>query len=207
MPRLLSALVLLAVAGIAAADIAPPPPPKGQKYVDVSSEVLLGKDVNVSGWVFVVQEWKGPGRPVSTVSKVELSEKKAVAVSGGGRRTSATLFAVPEAVAKEYKTDKELFAAVEGGKLKGVQKLAFEGSATVTDKVKGDTVTWTHTITGVDDKGIKSKVSGDGKSDAPDKPGEKPAKPVGFEPGVLIGGMAAALAVCLGGLWLVRRRK
>lgn len=203
--RFLAAILLAAVAAsVASADIPPPPPPKGKKYVNVTSEAQLGKDVNVAGWVFVQQTVTGPGRPTFTFSKVELSDKKAVAVVSGGRRNFATLFAVPEAAAKQFKTDKELFAAVEGGKVKGVQKVSFDGTATVSDTVKGETVTWTYTITGIDDKGMKTDVAGDGA----EKKDEKKDKPLAFaEPGYLVGGIAAALAVTFGGLWLVRRRK
>lgn len=207
MTRFLAALVMAAVAAsVATADLAPPPPPKGKKYVNVTNEVQLGKDV--SGWVFVAQTSTGPGRPAVTTSKLDLSEKKATAVVSGGRRNFGTLFAVPEAAAKEYKTDKELLDAVTGNKVKGVQSIRFDGTATVDEKVKGDSVTWTYTITGIDDKGIKTDVAGDGVEKKEEKKDEKKDKPLALDgSGVWVGGIAAALAVTLGGLWLVRRRK
>jgi len=205
MTRFLTAAILAALAvSTASADIAPPPPPKGKKYVSVTHEVKLGKDVK--GYVFVAQTTTGPGRPMVSTSKLELGEKAATLTSGG-RRNSATLYAVPEAAAKEYKTDKELFDAVTGKKVKGVQTLTVYGSATVNDTVKGDTVTWTYTITGIDDKGMKTDVSGDGYEE-PKKKEEKEEKKLTFaEPGYLIGGLAVALCLAFGGLWLVRRKK
>ena len=205
MTRRLSALLLAAlVAGPAAADLAIPPP-KGKKFVNVTSEVQLGKDVK--GYVFVLQEWKGPGRPTSTTTKIDLTDAKATEVIAGGRRNSGALYAVPEAAAKEFKTDKELFDAVTARKVKGVQTLSLPGNTAVSDTVKGDAVRWTYTITGIDDKGIKTDVAGDGVEKKEEKkPGEK--KPLALaEPGYLIGGVAAALAVAFGGLWLARRRK
>ncbi len=204
MTRSLAAVVLAAVAAsVATADIPPPPPPKGKKYVNVTHEVKVGKDVK--GYVFVAQTTTGPGRPTTTSRKVELGEK-AVTVVTGGRRNYGVLYAVPEAAAKEYKSDKELYDAVAGKKVKGVHELTFSGTDTLSDTVKGDGVTWTHTITGIDEKGIKTDVKGDGVEKAePEKKGEK--KEAFAAPGYLIGGAAAAVAVALGGLWLVRRKK
>jgi hypothetical protein len=204
MTRFLVAAVLAALAvGTATADIAPPPPPKGKKYVNVTHEVKLGKDVK--GYVFVAQTTTGPGRPNVTTSKLDLGEKATTVVSGG-RRNSATLFAVPEVAAKEFKTEKELFDAVTGKKVKGVQTLSVYGSATVSDTVKGDSVTWTYTITGIDDKGMKTDVSGDGAEEQ--KPEKKEEKKLAFaEPGYLIGGLAVAVGIAFGGLWLIRRKK
>lgn len=205
MTRCLSALLLAAVlAGPAAADLAVPPP-KGKKFVNVTSEVQLGKEVR--GYVFVLQEWKGPGRPTSTTTKLDLTDTKATEVLVGGRRNSGTLFAVPESAAREFKTDKELFAAVEGKKVKGVQSLALPGNAAVSDAVKADAVRWTYTITAVDDKGIQSSVAGEGVEKAEEKKPDEKKPLAGIEPGYLIGGIAAALAVTFGGLWLVRRKR
>ena len=75
---------------------------------------------------------------------------------------------------------------------------------------KEDSLTWTHTITSIDAKdGVKITKTGTDTDVFEKKSEKKPddKKPVGFEPGVLIGGLATGLAVCLGGLWLVRRRK
>mgnify|MGYP001806601241 CR=1 FL=1 len=202
--RQLAALVILTAvaAGFASAD-GLAPPPKGKKFVTVTHEVLAGKDLK--GYVFVQQVAQGRfGAYSFTFSKVALDEKKAMTVSVPGARGYASLLAVPEDAAKEFKTDKELFAALEGKKVMGVQSIRFLDLEAVDEKVKESKVTWTYTVTGVDDKGIKTTVSGTGYAE-PKKPGEK--EPQAFaEPGYLIGGIAAALAVTLGGLWLVRRR-
>ena len=202
MNRLLALLTVGLIAGVAVADVPPPPPPKGKKYVSVTSEVVLAKDV--TGFVFVRQVGSGPGRPMFTYSKVELSAEKAAVMSSGGRRSYATLFAVPQDVAKEFKTDAELFDAVGANKVKGAQRVGFTSVATVSDTVKGDSVTWKYTITGIDDKGIKTKVEGDGY----EPPADKPKKDKAPSPtGTVVAGVAAFVALLLGGFWLVGRTR
>ncbi len=203
MTRFFAALLAASVvAGFAAADIAPPPPPKGKKYVNVTSEVKVNKDVK--GYVFVAQTTTGPGRPTVKTSKLDLGEKATTVVTGG-RRNYATLFAVPESAAKEFKTEKELLDAVTAKTVKGVQAIDLAGTATVSDAVKGESVTWTYAVTGVDEKGIKTDLSGDGVDE---KKGE-PKKPLALldQPGYLVGGIALALGITFGGLWLIRRKK
>lgn len=198
MNKLLTAFVVaLLVASVATADIPPPPPPKGKKYVNVSSEVVLGKDV--TGYVFVTQVNTFPGAPKPTFAKVELTAAKAVAMPPGGRRTSVNLIAVPQDAAKAFKTDDELFDALGANKVKGTHRVGFGGTATVSDTIKGDSVKWTYTVTAIDDKGMKTKVEGDGY-EVPKK-GKEPAPPGAS----WVAGGAAALAVTLGGLWLVGR--
>jgi hypothetical protein len=198
-------VALAVLAAVASAD-GLIPPPKGKKFVSVSYEVLASKDVK--GYVFVIATTSGgrPGSQTTTYGKVELDEKKAAAMPiPTGRFGYTALMAVPEEAAKEYKTDKDLFDALKEKKVKGVQTLNLSTQGTVDEKVKENKVTWTYTVTGVDDKGVKTTVSGEGYEE-PKKRGEK--KPLAFaEPGYLIGGLAAAVGVTAGGLWLVRRRK
>ena len=56
----------------------------------------------------------------------------------------------------------KVFAALEAKKVKGAQAFGFPSTATVADSVKGDPVKWTYTITGVDEKGIRTRVEGEG---------------------------------------------
>lgn len=221
MVRLVAALFVVALAASAVvADIPPPPPPKGKKYINVNNEVLLGKDV--SGYVFVKQVTQFlPGRQKPTYSKVELKTDKATAIPEPARRTSVSLFAVPQDAAKEFKTDDELFEALGAKKVKGAVSISFGSTATVSDTVKGDSVKWTTTITAIDDKGITKKVEGDGyeppaKKPAKDAPEDSPEAddadaPVGSvqapRGGTWIAGIAAFAALMLGGFWLAGRTR
>lgn len=217
MNRLLAALTVGLIAGVAVADIPPPPPPKGKKYVSVNNEVVLAKDV--SGYVFVKQVTSIPARPKPTYSKLELTADKATAIPEPARRTYVTLFAVPADAAREFKTDDELFDALGAKKVKGVHGISFNSSATVSDKVKGDSVKWTTTVTAIDDKGIKTKVEGEGYEPPADKPkpgGGKPPEEEEEAPvasahtprgGVWVAGLATFAALTLGGFWLAGRAR
>jgi hypothetical protein len=142
---------------------------------------------------------------------VALDEKKAVTLASPTDRIRpnaqygmTTLIAVPDDAAKEYKTDKDLFDALRDKKVKGLQSIRLMRQVAVDEKVPEKTLTWTYTITGIDDKGIKTEVKGEGY----EEPTKKEKKPISFtEPGYLIGGTAVALCVTFGGLWLVRRKK
>ena len=198
-PALLAGLLL---ASAATADIAPPPPPKGKKYAAVNNEVVLDK--GVSGYVFVQQTSTGPGRPQFTFEKIELAPGKAKALPAGGRRSSVSLYAVPEKVAKEYKTDDKLFDALKANKVKGAHRLGFTSTATVPDKIKGDSVRWTTTVTEIDARsGFKTKVEGEGYEPKASPKRERPGAP----PGTLAAGIAATLGVLLGGFWLAGRAR
>lgn len=194
-PALVAALL---VASAATADIPPPAPPKGKKYVSVNNEVVLGKDV--TGYVFVQQTVTGPGAPRFAHEKLDLAPGKAKALPPGGRRTYVTLFAVPDAIAKEYKSDADLFEALQANKVKGAHHLGFVSTATVSDAVKGDAVKWTTTVTEIDGKtGFRTKVEGEGHEE------QKPPRSGPGAPPALAAGVAAALGALLGGFWLVGR--
>ena len=215
MNRLLAVLTVGLVAGTAVADIPPPPPPKGKKYVSVNNEVVLAKDV--TGYVFVQEVFTFPGRPTPSYDKFELTAGKAKATAEGGRRTSVALIAVPEAAAKEFKTDADLIAAIQANKVMGTHRMAFASIATVPDTVKGDSVKWTVTVTAIGAKGIKAKIEGVGsepvdkpKKDGKDSPEEDDSDdPAAHAPrgGTWVAGVAAALAVTLGGFWLAGRTR
>lgn len=202
MNRLLALLTVGLIAGVAVADIPPPPPPKGMKYVSVSNEVVLAKDV--TGHVFVKAVNMVPPRAKPTYTKLELSTEKSTAIPEPARRVFVTLYAVPQDSAKEFKTDDELFEALGANKVKGAQRLFFNSTTTVSDTVKGDSVKWKYTITGVDDKGIKTKVEGEGYMPPPDTP----KKGKGPSPtGTVVAGIAAFMALMLGGMWLAGRAR
>lgn len=227
MPAALVAVATLVAADVAVADLAPPPPPKGKKYVSVGSEVVLSKDV--TGYVFVQEHGTGPGRPQFSYKKLDLNADKTAAMPTGGRRSYVRLIAVPQDAAKEFKTDNELFDALKERKVKGVHSLNFTGTTIVPVSVKGDTVNWKYTITAIDPKGgIKTKIEGEGHEPPTDTPKKKDA-PTKDDPdssetgpsdsftdsfgrsippgGMLIAGLTTFAAILLGGLWLAGRTR
>lgn len=207
------AVVVLFV-GVVMADIPIPPLGKDEKELRVYKEAVLGKDV--TGYVFYQKWTRGgkdliPGQPDTVYEKVELNTKKAMPLHSGG-----SLYAVREEDAKAYKTDQELNAALVKGKVKPIYT-GFGGGYEMRVKkadIDDDSLTLTYTITGIDEKG-KVTVKRDGKhtdrftEDGSWKPKSKePEEPLALaEPGYLIGGLAAALAVTFGGVWLARRRR
>ncbi len=194
MTRAILAFGLLALAAApAAADISVPPP-KGKKFVQVEHAVVLGK--GVTDYVFVRTVARLASE--SDSARVELKEGTAVPVPAPADLV-VNLCAVPANVAKEYKTDKELFAAVEKGTVKGAHYHQLTPRELVPVSVKAATVKWTTTITAIDPKrGFVTKVVVDR---APK--GKRPqaqAAPV-------VAGVLAALALALGGAWLVGRTR
>jgi hypothetical protein len=212
MNKLLALLTVGLIAGVAVADVPPPPPPKGQKYVSVSNEVVLAKDV--TGYVFVQQTVSFPGGG-SNAKKLTLSADKATAIAAGGRRMAVNLVAVPEDAAKEFKTDDELFDAIKAKKVKGAQSLGFNNTVTVSDKVNGNSVKWTYTITAIDAKGIKTKIEGEGyeapatkpAKDSPEDDADTPTVAQTPRGGTWVAGLAAFAAIMLGGMWLAGRTR
>lgn len=191
--------LMLASAGVALADIPPPPPPKGYKYIAVENELVVAKDV--SGYVFVQQVTNYRPRAENTFTKIEVKDGKALAVPPGGRRVYVQLFAVPADVAKGYAKDEELFEALEKKRAKGAHSFGFTGTATVPDSIKGEKVKWTTTITAIGEKGIEKKVEGEGYGMEPK--GKRPQA----QAGPVVAGVLAALALALGGAWLVGRTR
>jgi|SRR5579883_455155 len=209
MNRLLAVLTLGLVASVAVADV---PPPKGFKRVTVDYKITTEKDYPEYAFFTVI----GRNRvtPVKLDSKTPLD---ILAKDRGGRFLACTLVAVPKDASKNYATEKEFHAAVAAGKVEGEVK-AKEGFFTqmeVKDTEKRNAIVKEYTLDKIDAKeGIvlvakdspkkdNGKDSGDDDSDTPNTPSLASA-PRG---GLWIAGVAAALAMMFGGLWLVGRSK
>lgn len=201
--RFLSALLVsAAVVGVASADIAIPPP-KGKKFVPVSSTVKLEKEVK--GYTLYTRAI-APGQWGAMPTKFEPGTEKATAVPEWGSRTMG-LYAIPDELAAKITTADQFNKAMQDKK-SGILIHEFPAQETVGEKDERKKIEKEFVIKSVDAKGgIKVEdVKGDKKEETkPEKKEEK--KEVFAEPGYLIGGAAAALAVAFGGLWLVRRKK
>ena len=182
-------------------------------YISVTNQVLLAKDV--SGFVFVEEVTQFlPGRQAPTYKKLDLNADKPVTPTASARRTSVELVAIAKDAAGEFKTDADLFDAIKAKKVKVAGRTYFTGTATVSDTIKGDTVKWTVTVTGVDAKGIQTKISGEGYEEKKPKSGTKDGDEDedANEPAVAgrsywVAGLAATLALMFGGMWLVGRSR
>jgi hypothetical protein len=176
----------------------PPPPPKGLKYMNIDHEVILSKDV--TGYVFV--ESVAGIRPGGKFRKLELNDKKPTTLTVPGRRTSTSIYAVPEKAAAAFKTDDELFKAIEAKKVEGSHHIRFRTTTTVKDTDKRERIKWTHTIQSIDaTKGPTVKVEGDGQDAKSENLGVN-----GIESHYLIAALAFTLAMVFTGLWFARRK-
>jgi hypothetical protein len=160
--RLLGTLISLAVvAGVAMADRPDPPLEKDEKEITLTREFLLGK--GVSGYVFVQKVSQGPNNPGYAYERISLDEKKPKAMALVAPDDEVWLLAIPEKAAAAFKTDKDLFAALEKERVKGVHEIV-TGSTTIRVKkatVKENSVTETYTITAITPgEGMKMSKTG-----------------------------------------------
>ena len=211
MSRLLTIFTL--VIGFVAeawADIAPSPPPPGQKYVAVDNQVRLGKEFD--DYVFVVAHGVGPGPPRYDYKKIALSTKSSTSMPAGGRYQYIALLAVPKASADQVHSGGPRVAGapapIDISKIDGLRRMGFADTAIVDIKHPGNSVTRTHTITGFDkDGGIQTTV----EREPADVEGEKKSRSrAEVRPGATstaVAGIALALSFAFGGIWLVRYRR
>lgn len=189
---LLAAVVFI---GICGANMGPPP--KGKKYAGITNTVKLEKELK--GFTLFTRhnaiEWE-----LSVPVPFDVDNDKPVKVPANPRGT--TLYAVPSDLAPKLKTADDWKAALKD-KDNGIVQTWFSTLTELdeTDERKGIERAWV--IKSIDPKGIVKEEVKDEKK--PEKKGDKPLALA--EPGTLIGGLAAAVAITLGGLWLVRRRK
>ena len=200
MSRFVFAVAAVAVAATAAvADLGPPP---GSKYVPVATTVKLEK--SFPDHTFYVVGF-GPGS--APITKVELDPMKATKVDAKSRY-GGSLYAVPNAVVKEYKTEKELGDALRKEKPPaGVSSLLIGNRTTLKVGDKRDAIDRVLVISAGDEKaGLKIAEE---KPEAKDPEKKDPEEPTATAPTggrLLIVGLASALALVAGGLWAVRRK-
>jgi len=199
------------VASTVLADIPPPPLPKGKKYIDVSAEVALDK--NVTGYKFVLAVGQGPGAPRYTYESIELSQKPS-SMPTAGRYTYISVLAISEEVAKKYASTKELIAAIEKGTLKDLPRLGTGGVQDIIDiDDKRTNGTLTYTIIRIDaKKGITVKKERDGKllEEKGQQNNSGDGDFLSGETGIsrpLVAGLFVSMAFVSLGLWLVVRRR
>jgi hypothetical protein len=190
-------IALLLTAGVVLANT-PPPPPR-----DVPIEATVKLDQEVKGFVLFFDDTSG-----ELPKRAELSTDKPTALPfrvANGHQQSVYLLAVPEELVAKLKTVEDWNAARER-KNSPIHYYGASGTALLNFTDDRKVVKQAFVIKGVDPK--KGILVEDVKVDIIPEKKDVPKKPLAFaEPGYLIGGVAAAVSITLGGLWLVRRRK
>jgi hypothetical protein len=199
--RHLAAFVVLGLAAGARADA---PPPAGQVRVPVDHVITTDKDY--PDYVFVVVI----GADADWSKKAELTKDKPLKIEAagrGGRARLCWLAAVPAAAAKEFKSDKELFQAVIDRKVPGLlttKDINFSPFTVRSEKDAPKVIEEKHKLERLDkDKGIVLTSEKVGLADDADPQGLKEESAVRWA----VAGVAAALAACGLGVWLVGRRR
>lgn len=185
-------IALLLTAGVVLANGPPPVPPKGKKFVSVTNTLKL--DHEVKGYTFFTMPG-GPWAAGDTPTEFKIGTDKAVDIPSG---KYTALYAVPNDLVSKLKTTEQWLVAIRDAK-SGIHEKRFANFAEVDEK-DGDRKVEAHVIKGIDAKGMDIERV---ESKADDK-----KEPLALaEPGYLIGGIALALSVTFGGVWLVWRRR
>lgn len=210
MRRILAAgVVVLCAAAVGRADLIPP----GTRNIAIDHTFETDKDH--PDWVFFVVRGSGGVEKVTLDAKTPAVAKGSAGVGNGpaafkekglslGYRTSA-LVAIPKDAAKGYKTDADLHAALENGKVKGQVRVDFalpdHENAKATDARKS--ITRRLKVTKLDpEKGTIAVEAVKEKG----KPEEEETSSRGMFPWVA-GGLATAAVIALAGLTLPRRTR
>jgi len=191
---LLTVAVSALTASLAVADLGPPP---GKKYVPVTTTVKLEK--SFPEHTFYVMGF-GPG--AAPLTQVELDPTKATKVDAKSRY-GGSLFAVPNDVVKSFNTEKELAEALRKEKPPaGVSTMSLDNRMTL--KVSDNRAAVDRVLvisTGDAKTGLKIAEETAEKKD-PEEP--EPTAATGRR--LIVVGLFAALALAVGGLWVVRRK-
>lgn len=210
MSRLLAVLVLgVLAAGIAQADIGPP---KGFKRVTVDYKIAAEKDYPEYQFFTVIGGSGGKGAKGRGVTEVKLDSKTPVMIAGAGRAgigRLCSLVAVPKDAAKSFDSEGEFHEAIRTGKVEGMlrAKNTFAPFTNLKDSDNRKLVVTEYSLSKVNAKeGIVLVVKEAGSKGGSEESGESGAV-TAYTPrgGMLIAGLAAALGVMLGGLWLAGR--
>ena len=195
------ALLGLMSAAVARADLAPP---LGQVRVPLDN--VIRTDKSYPEYVFVVVIGGDPAWSY----KATLDKDTPLRIAGKGRDGRArlcSLAAVPAEAARQFKTDKELVAAVAGMKVKGVltdRGASLDSFAVVPKKNAPESIEETYRVERITpEEGIVLAAAKVGRADDPDPHGSAEESMVRWA----VAGVAAAVAVCGLGLWLFGRRR
>ncbi len=212
---LLASVFALLIVTVASADLRPP---MGVKTVQLDHKITTDKEYP-DYLFFTVTGGKGQR---AKLTPVKLDPKNPATLSGAGRSAGigrqGSLVAVPKDAEKKYDSEEKFHAAIKDRNVEGLiaTKVNLDSQAAIKETDKRTVVVYEVIVEKVDPKeGIVVKLKRD--EPAPEKKeGEKKDSPDEDSPdatastprgGMLVAGLAAALAVMLGGLWLVGRKR
>jgi hypothetical protein len=191
-------------------------PPMGLKNVPIDHKFTTEKEYP-DYLFFTISGGKGPR---AKLTEVKLDPKTPANFPGAGRTgigRLGTLVAVPKESMKKYNSEKEFHDAIKDQKVEGMLATTarLDSQTTIKDTDKRTVIVREHSIEKIDAKaGIVIKTKPDEALPAKDAPKKEPqeeeeetAGVTAYTPqgGVWIAGLAAALALTLGGFWLVGR--
>lgn len=206
MQRMLAALSIGVLAvGIAQADIGPP---KGFKRVTVDYKIVAEKDYPDYQFFTVIGGGGKKAPKGKGVTAVKLDSKTPVVITGAGRGgvgRLCTLVAVPKDAAKSFDSEADFLEAVRTNQIEGTirSKNNFAPFTNVKDSDTRKVIVTEYSLDKIDKKqGIVLVPKKESSEESEEPVGVTAYTPRG---GMLIAGLAAALGVMLGGLWLSGR--
>lgn len=192
-------------------------PPPGSKRVTLDNKITTDKEYPDYRF-FTVTGGKGPR---AKLAEVKFDPKTPVTLAGAGRNgigRSGTLVAVPKDAEKNYDSEEKFHLALKNRAVEGLiqTKWNLDSQTTLKDTDKRTVVVYEFAVEKIDPKdGIvlkrkkdeeEPKKDGD-KKDSPDDdeaPGATASAPRG---GAWVAGLAAALGLTLGGVWVAGRTR
>lgn len=206
MTRLLAAAAALLVAGTALADIGPPP-----GFIRVPVEYKITTEKEIADYAFYTVNFLGdPAKEL----KIDPKTPGEIKPPAAGARSGLRLVAVPKDAAKKFDSEKDFLAAVAKDKVSGAvwAKATFYGRKEVKEAGAPKVIVVEQKIEKVDAKeGIVFAKAAADPNAPPPPPGcdvdDEAATPTAYAPkgGTWVAGVAGALAVVFGGLWIARR--
>lgn len=195
-------------------------PPKGFKRVVVDHKITTDKEI--TDYTFYTVIFGGKGGP--KVTEVKLDPKTPIEIPGAKRTgvgRQGWVVAVPKDAAKKYDTEKAFIEAVQKSKVEGMARTKgnLDSASSVKDTDPRSTIVREHAFDKIDgativlvtkkDEGASEPKKGGDKKDSAEEdedgaPGVSAYTPRG---GLWAAGLAAALAVMLGGFWLAGRNR
>jgi hypothetical protein len=196
MIRLYFTLTVALAAGVARADVAPPP---DEKRVPI--DYVFSTETEFKDYVFFAVI----GGEADWSKRLEIKPGKPAKLPGadrGGRARLGWLIAVPAAAEKDFKTADEFKAAAVAKKIPGIVQadVGLDSLGVLSEKDARTVIDRKYRIDRIDEKKGIVLINAEPKGPSADS-----KKPGGLSWGEILAGSFAALGLAGLGIWLVRR--